>query len=192
MKILHLINTLESGGAERLVADIAPLQMLSKHSVTVAACSGRNAMFAVSLKKAGIEVIFLSACGSPRNPFLMAKIASLYDSLQPDIVHVHLFPAQYYAIAASWMAKHRPVFITTEHSSGNRRLGRPWWRMLERIIYSRYSAIVAVGEDVARIYEKWTRLKSNICIISNGLEIAAFSKPIDAETIRKIRDLFRE
>ncbi|MFZ2636860.1 MAG: glycosyltransferase, partial [Rectinemataceae bacterium] len=190
MKILHLINTLESGGAERLVADIASAQASSGHSVTVAACSGRNAAFAVPLEKSGIEVIFLSVRGSPKNPLLIGRISALYDSLKPDTVHVHLFPAQYYAIAASRLAKHKPVFVTTEHSSGNRRLGRPWWRVPERAVYSRYSAIVAVGEDVARIYAKWTGLGSKIRMIPNGLDVGAFSKPVDAGTRRKMRDSF--
>lgn len=176
MKILHFINTLEAGGAERLVAGLASLQAAAENSVTVAASSGRRSVFGATLESNGVHVVCLSKKGSPRNLGLVAKMAVLFDQLKPDIVHVHLFPAQYFAALASRFARHKPILVTTEHSIGNRRIGRPLWRFIERAAYSRYRAIAAVGEDVARIYAEWTGLGTRIYTIPNGIDVSAFSR----------------
>jgi len=181
MKILHLINTLEAGGAERLVAGLAPLQAAAGHSVTVAASSGRGSVFGAPLESDGVDVVYLSREGSPRNPGLVAKMAALFDQLKPDIVHVHLFPAQYFAALASRFARHKPILVTTEHSIGNRRIGRPSWRLIERAVYSRYRAIAAVGEDVALVYAEWTGLGARIGTIPNGINVSAFSRQTDRD-----------
>ena len=97
MKILHIISSLEIGGAQRLLSDILPL-MARNHEVTLLVNKEVDNDFSRKVKAEGVNVI---PCGceklhSLKNIIKIAKFAKGY-----DIVHVHLFPTIYWAAFAS-------------------------------------------------------------------------------------------
>lgn len=171
MKILHIISSLEIGGAQRLLSDILPL-MARNHEVTLLVNKEVDNDFSRKVKEEGVNVI---SCGcenlhSPKNIFRIAKYAKGY-----DIVHVHLFPTIYWAAFASVFSSMNLVY--TEHSTLNRRRGKWYFRPIERFVYSRYKKIISISHQTQDALIEWLQSQSHdmrFVVINNGVDLSKF------------------
>jgi glycosyltransferase involved in cell wall biosynthesis len=171
MKILHYINNLGSGGAEKLLTDILPLMKKEGHEVSlVISNSNRNMKrHEEVLKSNGIKVIDLNT--SFYNPFQIISIVKLIFIHKYDVIHSHLFPSQYWLALASVFISKNVKLIKTEHSSFNKRRKYKILRPLEKIIYNRYHLIIAISENVKFNLNRWLRNRVKIVVVENGIDL---------------------
>ena len=171
MKILHIISSLEIGGAQRLLSDILPL-IAKEHEVSLLVNKDEDNDFSRKVKQAGVNVIN-SGCRnlhSPRNILRIAKLAKGY-----DIVHVHLFPTLYWAAFASLISPMKLVY--TEHSTSNRRRGKWYFRPIERFVYSRYKKIISISQQTQDALTDWLSISNagtRFVVINNGVNLSSF------------------
>lgn len=173
MKILLVINSLNGGGAEKIIVEFTRrLFRIKDIEVKFLVLSSKRAVYLNALVDADIDVMFLGK--NEYNPWLIVKMIPIIS--QFDIVHVHLFPAQYFVGLASFLSRHRkkPALIFTEHSSHNKRLGKPYLRWLEKWIYFRYGSVIAVSQSVKNKVCSWINHR-NIVKIPNGIPIDSIS-----------------
>lgn len=97
MRILHVINPLLPGGAERMAVDLAEGMKQAGHQVTVLALQATDTFLWKELEKQGVEVRALSQHLSNYSPLHAWRLRRELEGY--DVVHVHLFPAQYWAPA---------------------------------------------------------------------------------------------
>lgn len=165
--ILHLIDDLEVGGAERVMSDLAG--HLKMRGYTVAVCSFRNGEVRRKLEREGIEVIILNK-NRPYDPVFLFKLASIIKRRRVDLVHSHLIVADIYGwIACKLLSL---PFMITVHGEGLTDL-RHGGSVLN-FIMRRTGRVVAVSEDLRR---KIARKASpdNLSTVHNGIEIEAFN-----------------
>ncbi len=174
MKALHVINSLETGGAERLLSDLLPA--LAKRGLEVETCVLGNDVgpFGRKLESSGIRV----RTGTPGSLYSPARIVALAKSIResrPDLLHVHLAPALHWTILALWLSGSRIPLVTTEHTTKTRRMSRSWLRLIERLLYRRISSIVCVSPDSACAVGAWLGLAADrLPVIPNGVELGRF------------------
>lgn len=149
MKVLHVIYSMETGGAQKLIRDLLPeLDKAGAHSeLLVFRETGSG--FERDLKSAGVRTRVLG-CGA-RSPLAALRLAPLMRGF--DIVHAHLFPALYHLAAAGLIC--RKPLVYTEHSTSNRRRGMRWLRPAERLVYRRYESVVCVSGGVRDELARW-------------------------------------
>ncbi len=103
MRVLQIINSLGTGGAEKLLLDTIPLYRAQGIEMDVLLLWDNDTMFTRELQKMNcckIHIIKKSnRIQDIYNPFAIFKIAKLLK--QYDLAHVHLFPAQYYVVFAN-------------------------------------------------------------------------------------------
>ena len=192
VKVLHVINSLAQGGAERLLSELLPqLQHLGVHN-TVLALDGRNAVFADPLIAAGIPVIFARQrsghdnAASPFNPLHVVSVVRTIRQIQPAFVHAHLAPSFHWCAVASLFA-HKPVYITTEHASQNKRMHMPLLKGFEAWCYSRYRTVICVSTGVNDALRDWLHLPpSKLIVIPNGIDPGKFGP--DGEPAADVRE----
>lgn len=182
MKVLHLINNLGSGGAEKLITDLVPL--LNKENdieVNVLLLTKKNSVHIERLTNNGIKVEYIKFDNfySFKNIFEIVKHIKKY---KYDIVHSHLFPSQYWVACARYFVRNRPVkFVTTEHSTTNRRREKLYFKLMDRFVYSKYDSIISVSKQTQENLIRWLQSDdvSNHRIIRNGVNISKIrdSKP---------------
>jgi len=114
---------------------------------------------------------------SPYNIFEAAKYFDKY-----DIIHTHLFPAIYWTSLAkiirpaNWKAK----YLLTEHSNSNRRFTKPYLRPVDKFIYNRFDALIAISDSVKDVL--WKRIgHPNIPVIFNGVNVKELSSASPVE-----------
>ena len=176
MKLLVIINNLGKGGAENLIVKTIPEFQKKGIQVEVMQLSAKHSfpLYLESLKKAGVTVHSLGN-KSIYNFYLVKKLKDFMRNRKYDLVHVHLFPTQYWVALA--LRSSRIPLVLTEHSSNNRRWGKFYFQLLDTYTYKKYARIIAVTEDVKAALANWIpAVKKNIVVINNGINLNNFSK----------------
>ena len=182
MKIAHLINSLGTGGAERLVLDTVPLYQGYGITTDVIVANGKNYPFMQELKASHKGKVISLSEGSVYNPLLVFKI--MHQFRHYDIVHVHLFPVQYFAVVAKWLSRAKVKLVFTEHNTSNRRLNKWYFKAIEKLIYGAYSSVVCITTEIKLIYENYLpKHKKKFLLIENGVNIASIQKVIPIEKL---------
>lgn len=171
MKILHYINNLGSGGAEKLLTDILPIMKKQGNVVHLAYSNNRRNVpeFDEIIKKAGIRVVNFNQ--SFYNPLQVFNLIFLLRKEKYEIVHAHIFPTQYWlSIASLWMPKETRI-IKTEHSVFNRRRTLPFFSIIEKLIYGRFHLVIAISPIVRDRLVRWVGNFNNVSVIRNGVNL---------------------
>lgn len=170
MRVLHLIDGLGAGGAEKLIVETVPELVKGGIQVDVLLLNGEKTSFYRALEKSNTCRIF-SLGKSFYNPFYILKIIPYLKKY--DLVHVHLFPAQYFAVLAKVLSGCKVKLIFTEHSTGNRRLNNPRYQKIEKWIYKYYNSVIAITDEVKEVLiEKIEIPNEKILTIENGINIS--------------------
>lgn len=165
MKILHVIDSLTAGGAERLVSQLASKQSESM-CVSVFTFMNNTDLFASQLAP---EVQFVS-CGKTSCWRLGSIWRLFWEIKRHDMIHVHLFPAFYFvAILSLFFPK--KSFVVTEHSpsNGRRRTGFRW--IEKYLIYRRFSSVVCISSAVLESLENWIGNRTPKVVIANFVDV---------------------
>ncbi len=178
MRVLQVINSLATGGAEKLILESAPRYKEKGITMEVLLLNGRSQPFAEKLMANGVVVHSLSN-GSVYNPFLSFKIMGYLKKF--DLVHVHLFPSLYWVALAKALSFSKTKLVFTEHNTTNRRRG--WlFRLTDRWAYKRYSRIVIITEEVGDMLRRHLGAsEEKFVLINNGIDVKKFreAKPAD-------------
>lgn len=186
LKILHIINSLSTGGAEKLIVDIIPLLTEEPHvSADLALLNGKSSPFYEQLKTRNPKLnIFKLSRGSVYNPFLVFKIIPLLN--QYDLIHVHLFPAQYWVVFAKILSLSKKKLIFTEHSTNNRRLNNPKYRFIDKFVYRFYHKIICISPEVEHELKQILQIiPEKLKVIRNGINVKEIenAKPEDRHVL---------
>lgn len=171
MKILHVINNLNAGGAEKLLTDILPLMKQEGHQVEVAISNGSNNVkkFEEILSNTKISIVDYNT--SFYSPLLITKLYRTIKKGDYDIVHAHLFPSQYWLAFATIFLPKKIKYVKTEHSVFNERKQYAVLRPLEKFVYSRYHKIIGITQLVKENLENWLK-REDVVLIHNGVNLA--------------------
>jgi len=143
--ILHVVDSLERGGLERLVNDLAIAQHQAGQRALVFSLNHTDG-YKAELEAHGVPVIV----GGKQGGFdlkLLAKLRHAMAASDIQVVHAHNFVPSYYAAAAMMGLAGRPAQVVTCHDMGfrldNRRL-----RQLFLLSLKRVQGVAMVGQQV--------------------------------------------
>jgi glycosyltransferase involved in cell wall biosynthesis len=171
MRVLHIIDSLNRGGAEVMLTAMAPRFRMRAVTCDVIALVRRPSPLEESMRQQGVYLRYtgVQELYSPRQILAVTELLGGY-----DVVHVHLFPAQLWVAIAAARSKCRTPLVTTEHNTWNSR--RRWWlRPADRWMYSRYSRIACNSEATATSLIGWCPgVREKISVIPNGVPLEEF------------------
>jgi len=177
MKILHIINNLGSGGAEKLLEDIIPiLDEKEDVEVELLLLTGENNVFEESLRDKGIKINILDL-NNIYNPKNIILIINFIKNSNFDIIHAHLFPTLYWtSLASKFIINKEFKLIYTEHNTHNKRRDHFFFKPIEKFIYNEYDEIISISSEVKRKLIKWLKIKNKdkVTIIENGIDTQKF------------------
>lgn len=174
MKVLHIINSLHTGGAEKLLVTTLPLLRRKGLDVDLLVLNGEETPFRKELQN-GSDIEIGSLGRSIYNPFYIFRLIPYLKRY--ELIHVHLFPTMYFVALAKLLALSKTKIIFTEHSTSNRRLQHWIYRPMERMIYALYTAIVCISDSVKAMLHRELGLADDKCVvISNGIPLAQINQ----------------
>lgn len=173
MKILHVVESLNRGGLERVVIDLASLQHSKGHDIRIL-CIMEKGQLAKSLEKIGISVV----CSE--KPILgtfraLNVIRFLAKDFKPDVIHTHNPIPNYFVFFALFCFRNFHV-VNTRHG-----MGQFWSSRKGKILYflsqSKTRYIVAVCDTARDLFVQTKQVfKKKIKTIKNGICIEKFHK----------------
>lgn len=170
MKVLHIINSLETGGAEKLIVETLPLYAEQGMTADLLLLNGTKHPFLQELAGKKCCQIFMLGTSSvyhPKNIFGIIPYLKKY-----DIVHVHLFPAQYYAVMAKIISGAKTKLVFTEHNGTNRRLNNFWFSLIDKQIYKFYTRTICITKEIKNILVSHSGLpEKRFPLIRNGVNL---------------------
>lgn len=188
MKVLHVINNLVTGGAEKLLLDTIPLFNQKGCSVDLLLIDGTDYPYLRKLKEVNNCDIYFLDSKNIYSPLNVLKIIPFLG--QYDLFHVHLFPAQYWVVFAKLISFSKTKLVFTEHSTSNRRMGNALFRFIDKQIYKFYDKVVCISEEIKDVLIFHTNLNENkLLIVENGINIDLFNKSIAIQKINIHKDL---
>ena len=178
MKILHVITSLYTGGAERLMVDLLPLlRDKGKNQVDLLLINGVETPFKSAIKQEGIKVYSLSMTNDVYNPKNILRMRPYLKKY--DIIHTHNTACQFFVPLAGLFNGRHPLLVTTEHNATNKRRSRVWFKPIDRWMYSRYAAIICIADQTRHNLDGYIGKQDKITTIYNGVNIDRFLKPIN-------------
>ncbi|MBR1652437.1 MAG: glycosyltransferase [Alloprevotella sp.] len=172
MNILHVINNLVPAGAERLLVDIAKEQQALGEHVEVLAYMPAGSSLERELADAGIT-LHTGRFGHLYNP--LNAFAGRKAIRRADVIHVHLFPAQYWVAAARRLFRPKAAVVTTEHSTFNARCRYRLTTWTDRMAYRCYDAASCISPAVVDFMRERTRGRLPLRLIENGINVRRFA-----------------
>lgn len=175
MKVLHIINSLATGGAEKLILETLPRYNALGIKADVLLLNGSSHPFLEALKKQNCCEIFILGKSSPYQLKFILKIIPYFKKY--DLVHAHLFPATYFSIIAKKLLFSKMPVIFTEHNTSNKRFQNKKFQKINSWVYSFFDAIICITEEVKREVIAQTSLpEEKLVVINNGVDVSKFSQ----------------
>lgn len=178
MKILHVINNLGSGGAEKLIEDTLPLiNQYSDVKIELLILTGNNNVFDEKLKNSGINIYNLESMNI-YNPINIFKIRKFLKNNSYDLIHIHLFPTFYWVTIANMLNfRNKIPLVMTEHSTYNRRRKYKFFKIFDKFIYNQIDKVISISKDTQLNLKKWLDINKDdnkFEIINNGINTKKF------------------
>ena len=204
MKLLHVITSLQTGGAEMLVVNLMPRFKALGHEVGVVVFNGEHTALMERLEKECQECKIYRLGTSCYNPWYIIKLIGIMRKY--DVVHTHNSSPQLFAAIANIFC--RKKLVTTEHSTNNRKREQGGiLRLLDKWMYRRYYKVICISDIAEKKLKEYLfndnvndnqnenetlryeniKLKTNITTINNGVDVEAIHKAEPIESLKSER-----
>lgn len=181
MKVLQVITSLHTGGAEKLIVDVTSRLRRKGHQVDVALFDGEKTPFYKELENTGCTIHRFSNKPSFYNPIYIWRLYKVMKNY--DIIHTHNTSPQFFAALANIFRQ--KILVTTEHNTSNRRRGKLFWKPIDKWMYSQYRQIICISDKAEEnLKEYLNNRKLNICTIYNGIDVQRFYHALPIEELK--------
>jgi glycosyltransferase involved in cell wall biosynthesis len=171
MKILQVINWMDTAGAEKLLLETIPIYNKKGVQMDLLLLNGKKSPFFKELESQNICNIYCLGNSSIYNPKLIFKIIPFLKKY--NIIHVHLFPSLYWVAISKIITFSNVKLIYTEHATTNKRMENTFFRMFDKYIYSKYEKIVCISNEVEKAIKKHLNFSiGKFESIPNGVNIS--------------------
>ena len=172
MRILHVITSLRTGGAEHLMVDLLPALKRLGNEVELLVFDGTDTPFKRQLESVGVKIHQLSIGGNVYNPINALRLLKFMRRF--DVVHTHNTACQFFAAMAGVCSS--TMLCTTEHNTSNRRRNLKWFGPIDRWLYRQYRAIICISDKAEKNLRDYLGPGSwPISTIYNGIDVNKYA-----------------
>lgn len=182
MRILHVITTLDTGGAEHLMVDLLPRLNAMGHQAELLLFNGVETPFKAELRQKGVTIHeLMNVSGNARhtevyNPMNVMRLRRFLKGY--DIIHTHNTACQLYVPLAKLSTRSKALLITTEHNTTNSRRELWWYKPLDKWMYRKYAHVVCIGDKALENLEQYLGSGCHASTIYNGVDTKRFHHQI--------------
>lgn len=166
--MLHVVNNLNYGGMERIIAEIARRTDRSRFETHV------MALHYLGHFAQGLEEFAALHLATPMTKWSMLRPAALANDIRkiaPDVVHAH--SGTWYKGSLAARLAGVPMHIYTDHG---RQKPEPWThRTLDRIASRRTHTVIAVSARLAEDIKAFAAYPGRVRVVPNGVDTERYS-----------------
>jgi glycosyltransferase involved in cell wall biosynthesis len=192
MKVLHIIPTLQLGGAEKLCIDIC--EELSKRPEVQVKLALLQNQIEHDVEQIHFEIVPIDSVYIPsilrKATVKLQGLEKLIDEFKPDVIHTHLFRAE---ITARYHIHEKVMYVSHSHDKMHQ-LEKPTWRTLfnkkkltlayeRHWILDRYrhckNKFITISKDTFSYFKSNlpSELESNVYLLHNAVNTQKYKYP---------------
>ena len=190
MKVLHLISSLDKGGAETQLVELINEQIKKKYEINVCYLKG-NSYWVDYLRSKNVTCHFINYKNSLniiKLIFSVIKIFKIAKIFKPNIIHSHLNLAEVLSFFLSFFFR-ETKYITTKHldsfilsSSYSNQINK-FYIFFENLILSRAEKIICISKSVHTFFLSNTNInKSKFHLVYYGINSVSYDN-VDQQEI---------
>lgn len=185
MKILHVITTLQTGGAEKLMVDLLPRLRDMGNDVELCVFEESQTPFYKALKASGIKINCVASKGGYYSPLCLIKLAKLMRKGW-DVVHTHTTAPQMFAAIGGLMCKTH--LVTTEHNTTNTRRELWWYKPIDKWMFRQYEAHIMISDQCQANHVAYLGKENcnNLTMVYNGIDFHKYANAKPASDVRRL------
>jgi glycosyltransferase involved in cell wall biosynthesis len=177
MRIFHMVNSLDMGGSEHQMVEVASRQKVRGYQVIVGCLSSKGSLIE-NLRQSEISVIEFNPKGAlfrPHGIFQLLRLTWFFVRHPFDVVQVHDLYSTLLGVPAAWLAR-VPVIL-----SCRRDLSHWWWytprrRRFLRHVQNRSTYVIANSQAVRDFLVERDGFDPNLIrVIRNGVDLERFT-----------------
>lgn len=175
MRILHIITSLQTGGAETLIVNLMPHFKTMGYEVGVVVFNAERTALMKRLEKECPECKIYCLGHSYYNPWYIVKLIRIMRHY--DIIHTHNSSPQLFAAIANIFCRNK--LVTTEHNTNNRKREKGGiFRLVDKWMYRQYNDVICISDMTEKELRKYLGNTDGqyICTINNGVDVEMFHK----------------
>ena len=173
LNILHVVDSLEFGGLERVTTDLAKAQHARGHRVAVFSINTTTGLMP-ELLAAGIPVV-VGGKSRSLDWNVLGQLRRTVAERQVEVLHSHNFVPNYHAALAVLGASNAPALVSTCHDMGDR-LSNRRLRWLYRLSLLRTRRVAMVGQQVHDRYVSTGMVNAGAAeTVLNGIPVQRFT-----------------
>jgi glycosyltransferase involved in cell wall biosynthesis len=171
IRVAHVLRSLEFGGAERLVVDLAAAHAASGGIEPELVCLESFGPLEAEARRRGLRCTLIGRRGI-RYLSAMGRLGRHFAGARPDIVHTHNFLAHVHAAPPARLAN-LPV-IHTKH--GKAVTSFSWSTRFRRFLYGLADRIVVVSRETGESFRAKSGVgPAKLVVIHNGIDTSRFA-----------------
>ncbi|MFA4948779.1 MAG: glycosyltransferase [Candidatus Krumholzibacteriia bacterium] len=173
IKVAHVLRSLDFGGAEKLVLDLARFQRQRQDVESSLVCCAGLGPLEDTARSYALPYVSVGGRGIP-HVSVLARLIAVFRRERPDIVHTHNFFSHVHGAVAARMTG-IPV-IHTKHGRAVSSLA--WSPALRRRLYRLADKIVVVSNETGEIFRRRSGVEAGrIVVIRNGIDFNRYNGP---------------
>lgn len=169
MKVAQVINSLDTGGAEKLTIDLSNQIQNKVSKLDIIILKKTESIFDTG----SLNIIYLGNYNL-YNPIYIFKLIKLLGRY--DLIHAHLFPTLYWVVIAKILSFTKAKLIYTEHSTTNKRRRNLFFKLTDRIIYSFVDHIICITQASKDTLSKHLNISNKMVVINNAIRLKKYKE----------------
>ena len=189
IRVLHIIETIMSGGVERTRLSIAKLMDNSQFELKII-CTHSVGSLPIEFAKLGIEIIEIGDLKSVFDIKQHKKVMRIIDDFKPHIVHGAVFEGVTMAAIAG-LLKQVPIVILEETSDPKNR--RWTGNILMKLLTLTADKVIGVSPGVMEYLTNTLHLSKNKSfLLNNGVKIPKEIEKTEIEWLKKLHGIDKD
>jgi glycosyltransferase involved in cell wall biosynthesis len=170
MRLIHIISSLERGGAQAVLYDL--VQELAKRGYQQSIIYFHDGPYVQQFKAVNIPIYHIKGAVVPFDMIALMRLYTLLKRLNPDCVHSVLWAANWMArIVCRWLEIPSIASLHNNYDqNGSIR------NFLDKFVSFSNNAIIAVSDEVQQSFEQVQRVQCPIVVIRNGINYESLQK----------------
>jgi glycosyltransferase involved in cell wall biosynthesis len=193
MKIVHIVTSIDRGGAENQLVHLVESQINLGHKVYILFFKG-NKYWKKFLKKVGVKVYYCPYKTFFEKIKFLFKINNIIKKIKPNIIHTHLSLSELVGLFLKIKYKNEIKFIITKHLGsylfeGSTGLNRFFSGLfLEKILFKKADHIIFISREVKKYFLKLIKISGEkFSIIYYGFNLKKSNNKIKKNLSKKYK-----
>ncbi|MCR9014853.1 glycosyltransferase [Aquiflexum gelatinilyticum] len=182
IRVLHCIETISSGGVEKVRLGFAQYLNKEKFDLRII-CTNSKGPIKMALEKEGVQIYDVGPFNSPFEWGKYRKVLSIISTYKPQIIHGAVYEGMSMAAVGGFLGR-VPIIILEETSDPQNRSKKAIW--LQKQFSKVADKVIGISPSVVNFLLDKARIpKEKVLLVNNGVSIPLLPDKMESDLLKR-------